>query len=107
MINMDTLFKWAKRHKATGLTATQLLSFFLALYKANSLDIVVDYKPYLDSLPETFDEHPLTAVVLHEQNGSLNGRLPVEVATMLNSLHARFNFDVGKMRELSVSGYIA
>ncbi|CAG7849029.1 SubName: Full=Uncharacterized protein {ECO:0000313/EMBL:CCA67122.1} [Serendipita indica DSM 11827] len=97
LINVDTLFKWAKRHKATGLTATQLLCLFLALFKSNLLDVAEDYAPYLDSLPETFRDHPLTVVVLHRQ---YKGQLPVEVAQKVDKIHVRFMSDVEKIQNI-------
>ncbi|KAG8756245.1 hypothetical protein FRC14_003260 [Serendipita sp. 396] len=92
LLNADTLHKWAKKHSVTHLSSVQLLTCYLALYKAQGEELDASpYTPYLQSLPFDFDFHPLSWLVNNNQR--MVEKLAEETKYKLIKVQDRFKQD--------------
>lgn len=76
----------------TDVTATQLLTSYLGLYKGTNLSLETEpFKPYLDTLPVDFDFHPLTWITEPNHEGSKYiDELPPSVRVKIFKVQERF-----------------
>lgn len=94
LLNMDTLRDWARENAIAHLSATQMLAAFLATYKAggSSSKHIQFYIPYLDSLPDNFDFHPLSWT-MDSPMKQMHDTLPTRVLKKLTGVEKRFLSD--------------
>ncbi|THU90710.1 SET domain-containing protein, partial [Dendrothele bispora CBS 962.96] len=90
MMNIKTL----SPHYYPRLTAVQMVSLHLLLHRPENDQVSSDplFGPYISTLPQDFDSHPLTRL-LREGRGLL-GLLPPSSATALERLASRFHSDL-------------
>jgi hypothetical protein len=104
-MNIDTLYEWSRQHSATGLSAVQQLTTYLALYRTNDDKLLHSspFQPYLDVLPADFDFHPLTWVINHDSDRfpAISG-LPRAIRNQLFRLRKRFDEDKKKIHGIFV-----
>jgi hypothetical protein len=97
LLNLDTLADWKRENSVTDISATQTIAAFLAAYKAKerSSATMRFYEPYMDSLPECFDFHPLTWTMTSEDRHmrQMLAELPPSVCKKLSDVRARFLVD--------------
>lgn len=98
LLNADTIHIWSTKYAATDLTAIQLLTSYLALYRSNSLQDEW-FGPYLQSLPENFDFHPLTWTLSSSPTKRrLVANLPPSVQEKVLKVKKRFLADKAAIR---------
>lgn len=102
MVNVRTLSPhYPSDAGSTTLTATQLVSLHLALYRPEDGLQSKDpfFGPYISVLPQEFDSHPLTWLVKQQERKSkpvedhLLQNLPPSTTTALAALATRYHTD--------------
>lgn len=86
------------------LSATQLLTLHLAIFngRKDERSCCVRFGPYIDSLPRSFDEHPLSWIQPGNKFQGLSTLVPKRVLSKLREVDNRYIHDATHTRRFKV-----